>query len=299
MATRITVLPDNPAGVGHARIEDLVGEPEPRQRLVVGDADPGHGRCLAAHEHAVVAHRREPVRLVTNIELCFAETQAEHRAGPVGAAFVCVNTCAEQYVVVRLQIAACGQAPVAAIAQPVTIRQRDVRATGSCALDAGVRQADCVRIAIEEPPDLCAKLLIHLTCLWERVQHGRSGNRASHHGLAAENEHPLDLGLDFGLQVERQVRRYSPSLCGRLDSQQQRHGRGRCCCYDRSQIALPHTMAATSIARHAGAGCSWRGPAPAARRRPGALSRIAARRSWQHVRPRFSTIAHSIGRNTG
>ena len=142
-------LVEDVIGLRQPRLENLVKQPQARERLVVGQAHRGHGRRLRAHQHAAVGEGREPMRLVADVELRLAEADAQHRAGVVLAAVVGHGTRADQGVVAGLQVDADGGIPGAAVVQAVTVGKDRVCAVGACAFDAGVREIGSVGVAGE------------------------------------------------------------------------------------------------------------------------------------------------------
>ncbi len=160
------IAEENVIGLRHAGDEELVLQPEARQGLVVGERHRGHGGRLAAHQHAAVTQRREPVRLVTDIELRLAEPEAQHRPGGILCAVVGLSSQIDQQVVVGLKVGLRGDIPDTSVVQPVAVRKRDVRPAGGGSLDTRMGHTAAVRIPGEVTSHLRAQSCVDSASFW-------------------------------------------------------------------------------------------------------------------------------------
>ena len=75
--------------------------------------------------------------------------------------------------------------------------------------------------ALQVALNLCTQLVVYLARLRERPEHHGRRDRPGDYGLISEDEDPLDLRLDFGGQVEGQVRGDASCKHGRMEHDQQ------------------------------------------------------------------------------
>src|SRR5688572_9491590 len=79
-------------------------------------------------------------------------------------------------------------------------------------------EAGATTEAREKAAHVAAERGIALAGAGQRVEHGGSGDRPREHGLLGEQQHALDLALDLGRQVHREIR--ADAACVHRSSEQ-------------------------------------------------------------------------------
>src|SRR6185312_618740 len=103
--------------------------------------------------------------LVADVQLCLAESQAEHRASRILLTVVGNTSQVNQQIVARLNVALQRSVPDASIVQSIAFGERRVRATRGRSFDTEISECGIVSVACEVAAHLLAELCVNLTGL--------------------------------------------------------------------------------------------------------------------------------------
>ena len=224
---------------------------------------------------------------VADIELRPIEAEAQLAVRPVACAPSTRPHRLREQIVARLNEPLSRQFPVARDRQSVFVRHdAGVLVVSDRAGHAGMRHRVVARVALQIPLDFVAQRLIDLARLRQRELHQLDGKRPLEYGLVRENQHALDLPLDFRLEIEGQICAQAVGPCGPLaapSSSAGAMGRANARIQDVTIVegALVAVWANPRSTRYHALG----GQAPGARLRASCARRIGGRSNIEVLRP--------------